>query len=102
MTAMGTAEIVTTLHGLIPLQECLLEMARAWVRGIDIDPAATATRHAALRLCHEHYRALVPAYRHLAEPLGTVGPVEVTGLVDNLLFSGLFKSYDLERLQDCD
>jgi hypothetical protein len=86
------------LDELAALQQRLLQASRAWARGQDLGPEVTEARHAALRLQHERYAALIPVYRELAEPIGATGPVPVEILVDNLMFSGLFKSYEPERL----
>lgn len=93
-TASTRVSADTKLEELAALQQSLLAAARVWARGGEIGPDVTEARHAALRIQHERYAALVPAYRELAEPLGATGPVPLEIIVDNLLFSGLFKSYE--------
>src|SRR5262245_43594747 len=90
------------LDELLVLHRQLLAAAPLWARGAELGPEVAAARHAALGLCHERYAALVPAYRRLAEPLAAGRPVDLQVVVDELLFSGLFKSYDPERLQSGD
>ncbi len=89
----------TRLEELQALQQRLLEAAPSWARGAELGPEVAAARRAALELAHERYVDLVPAYRRLAESAGLAGPADLGLVVDNLLFSGLFKSYDPERLQ---
>jgi hypothetical protein len=92
----------TKLGELSLLQRQLLEAAHAWARGAALGPEVAEARHAALRICHERCAALVPVYRELAEPLGAMGPVPLEVVVDNLMFSGLFKSYPPEALASGD
>jgi hypothetical protein len=87
------------LDELLALQRRLVAAAPAWAAGNRLGPEVMETRHAALRVCHERYAALVPAYREVADSLGASGPVSLEVVVNGLMFSGLFKSYDPERLR---
>jgi hypothetical protein len=102
MESTNTTDVASTLPRLVPLQRRLLEIAPAWARGEDVAAEAASTRLEAIRLCHEHYAARVPVYRRLADSVGLAGPVDVDVLVSNLLFAGLFKSYDPDRLASGD
>jgi len=98
--ARGTTD--ENLGALLALQGRLVEATREWARGLELGPEVAAARHEALRINHQRYAALVPAYRRVAEPLGALGPVPLQFIVDNLLLSDLFKSYDPTWLEERD
>jgi acyl-protein synthetase LuxE len=93
-TSFARATTDERLAELLELQQELRAAAREWRQGRALGHEVEAARHAALRLNHERYVELVPAYRRLAEPAGALGGVPLGFIVDNLLFAGLFKSYD--------
>ena len=99
---MASTPADTKLDELSVLQQELLAAAPAWACGADLGPEVTETRRSALLACHERYLALVPAYRRLAESQGLPRIVGLDVVVDNLLLSGLFKTYDSALLQSGD
>ena len=82
------------LETLIPLQRQLLLAAREWSRGEELPPDVDEIRHEAIRINHLRYGELVPYYQHVARDQGLLGPLEVDEIVQNLMFPGLFKTYE--------
>jgi acyl-protein synthetase LuxE len=94
MSASARESTDDRLGEAVALSGRLMEAARAWADGAAPGPEVAESRRAALLLNHERYARLVPAYRALAAPIGATGPVDLGVVVDNLVFAGLFKSYD--------
>jgi hypothetical protein len=84
------------------LHRGLLAAARAWSVGAPLPPEVGEMRTAAVQAAHRRYARLVPVYRELAESCGAGADVDVPFLASNLMFSGLFKSYDPEHLAQGD
>ena len=95
----GVEEVAAELR---QLQQALLAAARAWAHGAELPPEVEETRHAAVRAAHLRYVRLVPTYRDVAESCGAAGPAGLEVIASGLMFSGLFKSYDPERLRAFD
>jgi hypothetical protein len=90
------------LETLIPLQRQLLLAAREWSRGEELPPDVDEIRHEAIRINHLRYGELVPYYQHVARDQGLLGPLEVDEIVQNLMFPGLFKTYEPRWLAEGD
>jgi hypothetical protein len=99
VTPIPQAGVDDTAGPLRGLQEGLLAAARAWAHGAELPPEVEETRHAAVRAAHLRYVRHVPAYRDVAESCGAAGPADLELIACDLMFSGLFKSYDPERLR---
>src|SRR4051794_24811579 len=84
------------------MQRGLLAAAGAWAHGAELPREVTETRHAAIRAAHRRYAQRVPTYRDVAESCGATGDVDLEMIASNLMFSGLFKSYDPDRMRDAD
>ncbi|HEY7816754.1 MAG TPA: hypothetical protein VIG29_00940, partial [Vicinamibacteria bacterium] len=84
------------------LHQQLLRAAGEWSRGLEPTPEMEEVRHEAIRVNHLRYGALIPYYRHIAEDQGLLGPLGVDDIVQNLLFPGLFKTYEARWLEERD
>lgn len=93
-TAVGRRGSDARLAALLALQGSLLEATRAWAHGARPGPEVAGARHKALRLNHQRYVDLVPAYRAFAEREGALGPASLEAIVNGLTLHELFKSYD--------
>jgi hypothetical protein len=78
----------------------LLAAARAWAGGASLPHEVADTRRDAILAAHRRYAESVPVYRELASCAGDAADLE--SVAGNLMFAGLFKSYDPEQLRTND
>ncbi len=86
------------------LQQRLIELARVWASGKEIDPALAADlRRRAILANHRHYLEHIPVYSRLAERQGIGPDSDVQAIKSSLMLAdGVFKSYDTCWLDDGD
>jgi Acyl-protein synthetase, LuxE len=90
------------LETLVSLHERLLAAAREWSRGEEPPLEVESLRHEAIRVNHLRYGDLIPYYRHVAEGQDQLGPIGVDAIIQNLMFPGLFKTYERRWLEERD
>lgn len=82
------------------LHRILLAAAGAWAAGASLPHEVADTRRDAILAAHRRYAERVPIYRELAQSAGDAA--DLTSIAGNLMFGGLFKSYDPEHLEGND
>jgi hypothetical protein len=91
------------LGELLSLTEQLLNGARRWANGEQIDSVLERIRRRAILIAHARYVELVPVYRQLALEQGLARSRDIDAFVNGTMVSDdIFKSYDPSWIEQSD
>jgi Acyl-protein synthetase, LuxE len=95
---------MSTIAGLLPHHQRLLQEATRWAAGAPFDPErARQSRRDALRRNHRHYRSRIPLYRQIADRAGVNDDAPFEVLAHSMLLpDGIFKAYPQSLLDKRD